>query len=323
MQSFFAHELAIVETRSVGPGTRIEAFSRIRAGSAIGSDCDIREGVMLENDVAVGDRVTLEHGALVASGVTLEDGVHVGPNATLSHSPCNADNPSPRAGRTLVRRGASVGANATVWPGVTIGANAKVSAGAVVTRDVPANAIVTGNPARIAGYVDTHARPLVEVSAPRQGSPTSALRVRGASLIELPLIRDLRGALVFGEVGQQLPFEIKRVFSIFDVPSADVRGEHAHRTLHEVLICMRGSFVAALDNGVEQDVIRLDTPTVGLHIPPMVWATQYRYSADAILLVLASDVYRPEDYIRDYDDFRALVAAHAPETTGLTDRVEQ
>ena len=94
---------------------------------------------------------------------------------------------------------------------------------------------------------------------------------------------------------------------IFDVPSREVRGEHAHKTLHEYLICVRGECRVAVDNGFERNAIILDDPSFGVHLPPMVWSTQYDHSPDAMLLVLASDPYDNEDYIRDYDDFVARV----------------
>ena len=133
-----------------------------------------------------------------------------------------------------------------------------------------------------------------------------------AALHRLPLISDMRGALTFGEIGQHLPFAIKRYFVVFDVPSREVRGEHAHRDLHEFLICLRGSCSVALDDGHARDEVVLDTPTIGLHVPPLVWRVHYKYTQDAVMLVLASDIYRADDYIRDYDRFIALVGTIAP-----------
>src|SRR5262249_28158151 len=139
--------------------------------------------------------------------------------------------------RTVVRRMASIGANATILPGLTIGANSLVGAGAVVTRDVPPNAIVVGNPARITGYVAT-AFPTLEEAPPQPPAEgLRALRVSGAKLHRMPLIKDLKGSLTFGEIDQHLPFPAQRYFVVFNVPSREVRGEHAHRTLHEFLIC--------------------------------------------------------------------------------------
>jgi dTDP-4-dehydrorhamnose 3,5-epimerase-like enzyme len=130
-----------------------------------------------------------------------------------------------------------------------------------------------------------------------------ASRVAGATIYRLPLVQDLRGYL---SAAENLPFEIKRFFLVFDVPSREVRGEHAHRQCHQFLVCAHGECRIIADDGREREEIVLDSPSVGLHLAPMVWATQYRYSPDAVLLVLASEVYQPKDYIRDYAEFCAL-----------------
>lgn len=131
-------------------------------------------------------------------------------------------------------------------------------------------------------------------------------RVQGVKLYNLPLIEDLRGLLTFGEYDTHLPFLPHRYFVIFDVPSKEIRGEHAHKQLQQLLICIKGSCSVMVDDGQNRDEFILNQPNVGLYIPPMVWGTQYRYSADAILLVLASAAYDANDYIRDYDQFIAL-----------------
>ena len=104
-----------------------------------------------------------------------------------------------------------------------------------------------------------------------------------------------------------MPFSPQRYFLVFDVPGKEVRGEHAHRASHQFLVCARGSLNVVVDDGVNTEEVRLDRPDLGLHIPPLVWAVQYKYSADAVLLVLASDPYDPADYIRDYDEFLSVV----------------
>lgn len=100
-----------------------------------------------------------------------------------------------------------------------------------------------------------------------------------------------------------MPFEPKRFFVVYDVPSKEIRGEHAHYNLNEFLVCLRGSCAVALDDGEVREEVLLDSPTIGLHVPPKVWRTHYKYTADAILLVLASDVYQADDYIRGYEEF--------------------
>jgi acetyltransferase-like isoleucine patch superfamily enzyme len=303
----FRHDLAVVESSSVGPGTRVWAFAHVLPGARIGADCNICDHVFIENDVVVGDRVTIKSGVQLWDGVTLEDDVFVGPNATFTNDPFPRSRQRPdRFLPTVVRRGASIGANATILPGLTIGERAMVGAGCVVTHDVPANAIVVGNPARIVGYVDsTTPRAALRPAAPESG--TAATPVRGVTLHRLRRVDDLRGALVVGEIERDVPFTVRRFFVVFDVANEEIRGEHAHRTLHQFLVCLRGRVHLMVDDGAGRAELVLDAPSLGVHLPPMVWGTQYRHSPDAVLLVLASAHYDPADYVRDYREFLALM----------------
>ncbi len=310
---YFKHPQALVESDQVGADTRVWAFAHILPGARIGAECNICDQTFIENDVIVGNRVTIKSGVQLWDGVVLEDDVFVGPNATFTNDRYPRNRPHlDEYPRTLVRKGASIGANATILPGIVVGMNAMVGAGAVVTKNVPPNAVVAGNPARITGYVDARDRRGPSLgSAPRQPPPAATRNeslVRLAKLHEMPAIKDLRGTLSFAEVGQSLPFVPKRFFLVYDVKHHEIRGEHAHRTLHQFLVCVKGSLSVVVDDGQLRDEVMLSSPNVGLHIPPMVWATQYKYTSDAVLLVLASDVYDAEDYIRDYDEFIALVS---------------
>jgi dTDP-4-dehydrorhamnose 3,5-epimerase-like enzyme len=118
--------------------------------------------------------------------------------------------------------------------------------------------------------------------------------------------RDERGALAAFELAD-CPFEPRRIFAVYNVPSESVRGAHAHRRCHQFLVCVAGSLKCFVDDGSFKDEVDLDGPSIGLHIPPMVWATQWRYTRDAVLLVLASHPYDADDYIRQYDAFVELV----------------
>lgn len=308
--SYFKHDTAIVESPSIGPRTRVWAFAHILPGAVIGADCNICDHTFVENDVRIGDRVTIKCGVQVWDGVSLEDDVFVGPNATFSNDPLPRSQQRPAGfARTLVKQGASIGANATILPGTTIGERAMIGAGAVVTRDVPPLAIVTGNPARIVGYDGAGtSEALPATTAPREPG-MAATRVRGVTLHRLPEVIDLRGCLTFGEAESQVPFPIRRYFVIYNVPSKDVRGEHAHRTLHQFLICMHGKCHVVADDGTNREEFVLDTPTLGLYLPPMTWGTQYKYSEDAALTVFASEWYDANSYIREYSEFLKLVAA--------------
>ena len=111
-----------------------------------------------------------------------------------------------------------------------------------------------------------------------------------------------------GQFDDDIPFAVKRYFIVFDVPSTNVRGEHAHRRYCEqFLVCVKGTVSVIVDDGFSREEIVFDCPDVGLHVPAMVWGVQYRYSSDAVLLVFASELYDPADYIRDYDHFLSLV----------------
>jgi UDP-2-acetamido-3-amino-2,3-dideoxy-glucuronate N-acetyltransferase len=160
MADFFVHPNGLCESDRIGSGTRIWAFAHVLPGATIGAECNLCDGVFVEGDASVGDRVTVKSGVQLWDGVVLEDDVFVGPNATFT----NDRFPRSRQWHdevptTTVRRGASIGANATILSGLEIGAGAMVGAGAVVISSVPAGAIVVGNPARITGYADDAAGP--------------------------------------------------------------------------------------------------------------------------------------------------------------------
>jgi acetyltransferase-like isoleucine patch superfamily enzyme/dTDP-4-dehydrorhamnose 3,5-epimerase-like enzyme len=304
--NYFKHDQAIVESQHIGEGTRIWAFAHVLPDAIIGTNCNICDHVFIENDVLIGNRVTIKCGVQIWDGITLEDDVFVGPNATFTNDNFPRSKIYPeKFNRTVVRKGASIGANATILSGITVGPGAMVGAGAVVTGDVPPNAIVVGNPARISGYVSAakSAANSPAASATADGEPIRSCSVPGIMIHCLPEFKDLRGSLSFAEYGQMLPFVPKRYFLVYDVPSKEVRGEHAHRNLHQFLVCVRGSCSVLVDDGTRREEILLDSPLVGIHIPPMVWGVQYKYSPDTMLLVLASDIYDGEDYIRDYDQF--------------------
>jgi acetyltransferase-like isoleucine patch superfamily enzyme/dTDP-4-dehydrorhamnose 3,5-epimerase-like enzyme len=305
MTNFFCHSNAIVESQKIGRSTRIWAFVHVLPGAVIGEDCNLCDHTFIENDVIIGDRVTIKCGVQLWDGITLEDDVFVGPNATFTNDPFPRSRQYPGSfSRTVVRKGASIGANATILPGLTIGQYAMIGAGAVVTRDVPPYAIVVGNPARITGYVHHPRTP--EPSGKDRNSRTPLERplgVAGVRLYELPLLVDLRGGLSFAEYDTSLPFPPLRYFLVFDVPSKDVRGEHAHRECQQLLVCVKGNCSVVVDDGENRTEVLLDRPNLALYLPPMIWATQYKYSNDAVLLVLASERYDADDYIRDYDLF--------------------
>ncbi len=305
MTDFFAHPNAIVESTKIGKDTRIWAFAHVLPGAVIGEDCNVCDHTFIENDVIVGNRVTIKSGVQLWNGISLEDDVFVGPNATFTNDPFPRSKQYQESfTRTVIRRGASIGANATILPGLTIGQYAMVGAGTVVTKDVPPFAIVAGNPAQITGYIQTNkGRSISPITSVVAKGKESNLGVKGVRLYEMPIVIDLRGSLTFAEYGDSLPFVSKRYFLVLDVPSKEVRGEHAQRECHQFLVCVKGSCSVVVDDGQNRAEVLLNHPNLGLHIPPMVWTTEYKYSPDAVLMVLASDVYKAGNYIRDYDLF--------------------
>lgn len=150
----FIHNLSDVATSEIGKGTRVWQFVVILKGAIIGENCNICAHSLIEGDVIIGDNVTVKSGVYIWDGTRIEDDVFLGPNATLTNDlmPRSKSFPDDFLGITL-KRGASIGANATLLPGITIGKSAMVGAGSVVTKDVPDYAVVAGNPAKIIRYI--------------------------------------------------------------------------------------------------------------------------------------------------------------------------
>lgn len=309
--SHFVHAQGICESTSIGEGTRIWAFAHVLPGAQIGEDCNVCDHVLIENDVIVGDRVTIKSGVQLWDGVRLGDDVFVGPNVTFANDrfPRSKQYPDEFL-TTTVAPGASLGAGAVILPGVRVGRNAMVGAGAVVTKDVPANAVVVGNPARITGYAGTTSSP---TTIPDEPLRLNAL-AGAARLIQLKVAADMRGSLTAVELTKDLPFEPSRFFAVFDVPSKDVRGEHAHRKCEQVLFALRGSITCIVDDGTTREQVVLNSPDVALYMPAMTWGTQYQYSEDAVLGVFASLPYDADDYIRTYEDYLSAATSASCES---------
>ena len=146
--SFFKHEQALVESNKIGDNTRIWAFTHVLAGVIIGNDCNICDHVFIENDVVIGDRVTIKCGVQIWDGLRIEDDVFIGPNATFTNDLFPRSKMPFELKKTIVKRGATIGANATIMAGIIIGEDSMIGAGSVVTNNIPDRSLYVGNPAR-------------------------------------------------------------------------------------------------------------------------------------------------------------------------------
>ena len=247
---------------------------------SVGTDCLISEKVIIEDGVTICDRVIID-----GDNITIQSLVRIDAGSII-----NGDS-------------------------ISIGTGAWVRAGAVVLESVPANAIVEGNPAQITGYQTSAYEgsltrtKLVDIFSLNDVDIRPSvidLGVDSSSLYLMRKIKDSRGSLCVGEVPTEVPFCPQRYFIVYDVPSRELRGEHAHKECEQFLICLHGSCRILLDNGIDRCEVILDRPDMGVYMPAMIWGTQYRYSEDAVLLVFASKAYNPDDYIRSYNEFTML-----------------
>ncbi|MCR4800935.1 MAG: FdtA/QdtA family cupin domain-containing protein [Bacteroidales bacterium] len=124
------------------------------------------------------------------------------------------------------------------------------------------------------------------------------------SIIELPKITDRRGNITPVYSNENIPFDVKRVFYLYDIPGGEARGAHAHKKCHQFLVAASGAFEVVLDDGVNKRTVTLNRPYYGLHIPPGIWAAEQGFSSGSVCLVLASEKYDESDYIREYEEFK-------------------
>lgn len=134
--------------------------------------------------------------------------------------------------------------------------------------------------------------------------------VYDCNIIRLQQIKNRSGNITPISSNQELPFHIKRVFYLYDIPAGESRGAHAHKVCHQFLIAASGSFEVLLNDGRTERIIQLNRPFYGLHIPPGIWASEINFSSGSICLVLTSHSYDPNDYIRDYDEFIKSIKAY-------------
>jgi len=304
------HQTANIESSHIGENLQLSHFSVILAHAKIGNNVTIGSHCLIENDVNIGNQVTIRGGVQIWDRIDIEDNVFIDANVSFAteHSLKNKTG-SEHICRTTIQEGVSIGANATISPNITIGKNAIISANTVVIRSVPPNAIVEGNPAKIIGYVDTkNHKTIYHEKSYLQTIGKIETTVTGVTFHTFRSVPDMRGELSVGEFEKEIPFKPLRYFLVFNVPTTETRGEHAHRKCHQFLIAVKGTVHVVADDGKNREEFVLERNNQGLYLPPMTWGIQYHYSSDAVLLVFASEYYDGSDYIRDYSEFMKLIS---------------
>jgi UDP-2-acetamido-3-amino-2,3-dideoxy-glucuronate N-acetyltransferase len=265
------HPTALCSPDQVGEDTEIGTYCVIDKSAIIGRGASISHGVTIAANTNIGDRVIIGAGARIGAGCVVGNKV-------------------------------TIGANAVINDGINLQLGSYISANTNVFMPVPPYAIVEGPGASITGYVDADPGVLpIITQAPVHNTQQS--RVKGVRCYEIRHFPDLRGDLTVGEFTSDLPFSPKRYFLVYNVASEKIRGEHAHKKCHQFLICTHGRCSVIADDGSNRQEFLLDHPGIGVHIPPMIWGIQYKFTRDAVLLVFASETYDSDDYIRNYDAF--------------------
>jgi serine acetyltransferase/dTDP-4-dehydrorhamnose 3,5-epimerase-like enzyme len=267
----------------------------VHDGADVAENSQLGDFVVVYPGAIVGEGSVVEGFTQIWPGVQLDRNVHLSANVTLERGADGA------ASDIVLGAGCQVGIGAIIQRGVKIGV------GAVVSQAVPPYAIVSGVPARITGYVErkpASGQPAwhKQVQFP-EAQQVVRVGVGGVTLHRTKLVRDPRGDLAVGEFPKDIPFDVKRYFIVFNVASGKTRGEHAHHRCHQYLLCVKGSCAVVVDDGHDRVEVLLESPDMGVYLPPLTWGIQYKYSPDAVLLVFASHYYEADDYIRDYDEF--------------------
>jgi acetyltransferase-like isoleucine patch superfamily enzyme/dTDP-4-dehydrorhamnose 3,5-epimerase-like enzyme len=306
------HNSAICDSGPASGAFEVGAFSRIEAGAQIGNNCVIEDHVTIETGAVLGHGCVIARGAYVSGQSVLEDNVYIGPHAVLTNRrfPRATVQPGETVEPIRIEQSCSVGAGAVILPGLRLGRSSMVGAGAVVTLNVPPYAVVVGNPGRIVGY-DRHAGVHMTSRKPDPQVPpqhAAGDTIEGVRLFRLRSYRDARGSLIPVELDRDLPFRPARVFLVYGAADTRIRGEHAHRECHQVLVCLHGSVNVFTDNGIARHEFTLQSPDEALWLKPGIWASQHHFSPDARLLVYASHPYSDADYVRDYETFLKLYA---------------
>jgi len=301
--NFFIHDKALCESSDIGENTRIWAFVHILAGAKIGNNCNICDHVFVENDVSICNNVTIKCGVQLWDGIEVQDNVFIGPNVTFTNDKFPRSKVYPKEFlKTIIKRGASIGANATILPGISIGQHAMVGAGSVVTESIPDNAIVLGNPARIVDFNQCE-KFYYHNLKPNLKYETF---LKNVSLYSASTHKDNRGQLSYFEFDKLCGIQIKRTFTIFDIKDNKYRGNHAHKKCHQLISCLHGSVKVMTDDGKKRQIIELNAPNIILHIAPRTWNVLFDFKDNPVINVHTSDYYDRKDYFNEYSELLSI-----------------
>ena len=277
--------------------SHIEGDIQIDESSLIGPNC------FLKGNISIGANSKIKGGVTFIGDIDIAQNSIIEPGVSIASQNINSEE---KEKKIIIGSNSFVGAGSVLHPGIVIGDHTRVDAGSVLMRNIPSYAIVRGSPSAIAGYMKdiSYKEPKPQlISESHKEEDLYLCKVQGVTIHNFIRIKDIRGDLIVGEFNKNIPFLPKRYFIVLDVPSSETRGEHAHKSCHQFLICTSGRVSVIVDDGKLREEIVLDRPNMGLFIPAGIWGVQYKYSSEATLLVFASDYYDTEDYIRDYDEF--------------------
>lgn len=257
---------------------------------------------VIETQVTFGKAARVGARAFIGAGARIGDRVSLGPGVIIQ---------STLAEPVHIENDVEIGAGAVITAGMRVGFRARIGAGCVVAENVPPNMVLAVQPAHVVGYRNgSHGpgAPLRSIRVDDIQEDRMDLGVSGAQVWRMREYRDYRGSLCVAELHRnELPFPPARMFLVYDVPSQNTRGDHAHRVCEQFMHCVSGSVSVVLDDGRDRVEVLLSKPWIGIYMPAMIWGTQYRYSPDAVLAVYASRPYENDDYLRDYSEFLKLV----------------
>jgi len=296
MTDYFTHPLALCESKAVGAGTRIWAFAHVLPGARIGRNCNICDHVFIENDVSIGDDVTVKCGVQLWDGVTIGNRAFIGPNVTFTNDKFPRSKQYPESFlATVVEDGASIGANATILPGVRIGRDAMVGAGSVVTKDVPPNVTVVGNPAK-------------PIDRGSQNSDAVKSLVGGWQLWTSPDVVQLAGEPVSPGLEVSLPYSAKHMQILHKLPKHAEAG-YAELQSAQVLIALQGAIAITLDDGSAQTEVTLSDPASVLQVAPKTWTRLRASTPEIVLLAIRSHPHNEADLVFTREEFLRLVSS--------------